>query len=49
MEKDSKEKCKSEYYQLSLKYFIKSYFIQKLSSKVSKKGTNISGGTLIHE
>ena len=42
-----KNKCKSRHYhQLSFKYFVKSFFITKLLSKVSKIQTKISGVTL---
>ena len=45
--KHLKEKCGLEHYQqLSLKYFVKSFSVQKLSSKVSSIQTTISGGTL---
>ena len=39
------EKCQSEHHlQLSFKYFVKSFSISKLSSKISEIQTTISGG-----
>ena len=41
-----KEKCSSDYYQeLSFKYFVRSFLIYKLSSKVAKFQTTVNNNS----